>query len=327
MTAPISAKKLSSVLSIDAKNHRTYTSKHQVIGDYRTGPLSINDWVGVPYGSFYSWYDDFDLWAFCNSVKIGDPVRIANADGRAEELAKWIVTTVHSTVPSGGSNDPQNNISRDNPIDDPPVISGSFSPFFKPVHRDKDGAQIMNTAKHPYTPPVEDEFDHLTLNISYNTANINLANWAAFRSTVNSTGIWGLEARQVKLKRWGWKIQYAGDQFAFIKHDFEFLISLEATPAVANVCTGSSYADKFGWYTVRPNSGMVYYDSGTFDVDHELEFKDSEDNVITTPSPLACDGDRGDPSADQKWNIFAVEKEQDFTSIPGMPNPLPGPFV
>lgn len=320
---------LTSVLSIDEKLHRTYTSKYKVIDNYKSSPYEIAQAAGIPtYGTYYQWFNDFDLWAFAKSIKISEPERMENKDGRSEGLAQYIATVVHSTVPAEGSTDPSNQQPRENPLDDPPVISGSFSPFFKQVYRDNAGSQIENSAKHPYVPPVEIEDHHLTLNISFNTATIDLSQWADFRGAVNSGAIWGLEERQVKLKRWGWKIQYAGNQFSFIKHDFEFLISFEETPSSAgDICKGKSYANKKGFYTVRPNSGMIYYEGGNIDEDHEMEFKDSQDQPLTTPAPLTCTGDRADPSSNQKWNVFVPEKEKDFTSIPEMPNPLPGPFA
>lgn len=306
-------------LKWDEKFHRTYTTTYQVITDKEGGPLEASVAQGIPaYGSSYAYEGEFDDWAFCKSVNINPvPTRI-NFGG--QQAYKWLVTASHSSIPS----DHNPNTTRDNPLDDEPVISGSFAGFSRPAWRDKDNKVLKNTAHDMYTPPEETDDSIDTLRISFNTATIDLAFRTQFRNTVNESAIWGLAARQAKLVRWDYQVLYAGLQFAYIKHDFEFHISYKENPGASFVSTGSADAGKFGWYTVLPNTGYRYLEGG--DVTKRVPFM-AEDQPEDDPQPLEDNGDQRSPALDFKYNIFKVLGEADFTTIPGMPNPLPGPFA
>lgn len=306
-------------LTTDEKFHRTYTTVYQVFATTDEGPFSVGSAGGLPgYGLSYAFGNDIDLWAFCKNIQVQpNPTRVKH---RGAEAYKWLVTVTHSTIPS----DHNPGQSRENPLNDPKVISGSFVGYTRPTWRDKNDDPVVNSAKDPYVPPeqVDDAYD--TLRISYNTANINLGQRAQFRGSVNSTSIWGLGVRQAKLTRWDYSVQYAGNSLAYIRHDFEFLISWQEHPASADICSGT--ADAIGWYTTLPNSGYAYYPGGTLTRKNRVPFT-SEDQLESTPQKLACDGDEAAPDSDQKYNVFELEIEKDFNTIPGMPNPLPGPFV
>ena len=308
-------------LKIDEENHRNYTSQYQVIADVTDGPMAIRNANGIPaYGSSFAYESETDTWAFCKSIDANPSARIKGPSG---ERIKHLVTVVHSTKPSGGSNNPNNQ--RDDPLDEDPVIGGSFVQYSKPAHRDRNNIPILNTAKEPYTPPVEVEDAYDTLTISYNTATISLGFRAGYRNTVNSSAIWGLPKRRAKIVRWDWKILYAGTNMAYVRHDFEFHISYKEHPT-QDVCTGA--ANNIGWYTTLPNSGTYYWPAGWGPAkllkDESVKFMDKEDQPVDVGN-LTCDGDDGTGN-DQTWNVFEVEYEKDFTAIPGMPDPLPGPF-
>lgn len=258
MTTYRSTLKLESSLSWDEKFHRSYTSKYQVICSYTASPREAANAPGIPaYGSSYVWYSDVDLWAFCKSVEVTPGERIKDPAGSSEDMRVFILTVKHSSIPFEGSNDGET--SRENPLDDPIVISGSFSPFKRTVQLDEAGDPILNAAKFPYdpAPQIDDAYD--TLRISYNTATINLAQRASFRGCVNSTGIWGLDERQAKITRWDWSILRAGNSLEYVKHTFEFLISYQQH--ATDPCIGP--AGKFGWYTTLPNSGSQYSPAGS----------------------------------------------------------------
>lgn len=331
-------------LKWDEKFHRTYTSRYQVITDRLDGPLIAADSNGIPtYGYPFQWMGgNFDYWAFCKSADVQMEGRIK--DGTGNERIKWIVTSTHSSVPSDGSND--NQTPRDNPLEDPPVISGTFNSSTTDAYRDKDENEIRNSALGLYNPTPQKDIRVDTLKISYNSANIDLGFRAQYmnEAVVNSDTIWGLQARQAKLVRWDYQVLYAGINMSYIKNNFEFHISNRETVTDSDlVCRGSDYAGLKGWYTVLPNSGEYYYDGGLPELEPgesytpeqvaeltlaESKFMDGKDQVKSGPGKLLCSGDKSPPGDPQLWNIYAIEKELDFTAIPDMPSPLlPGPFV
>jgi len=311
------ARKMRVQATVDNKFNRTYTGVYQVIADLSDSPLTVLQAVGIPqWGSSFVWDTDFDLWAFAQGYT-ADPVERVIYAGR--DCWVWEVKVTWSSVSTERSKaDPRNS-----PIDDPPVVSGSFLGERVKAIRDKDGDPIVNAAAEPYLdspPTIMSNID--TLRISYNTLTINLGQRTRYVGTVNSSGIWGLEKRQALMSRWDWRVLYAGD-LAYIAHDFEFHIKYDLTPA-DNVCVGPTEVE--GWYTILPNRGYSPYK-----VPEEYESKvlarDKEDNPLTTPVSLNCDGTENMDPDFEYWNVFEVEREEDFTSIPGMPNPLPGPFV
>jgi hypothetical protein len=333
------AQPLETKLSVDDKFHRTYTSTFQVIADKEEGPFKVGSASGLPlYGASYVWYSGFDLWSFARDFQVE---RVARIKDKGIERAKWIVTITYTSQPSDGSNN--NKTPRDNPLDDPPVISGSFNSYTFPAYRDKNQDLISNSARGPYVPPPNSTGRIDTVKISYNTANIDLPLRSKYLSEdcVNSDSIWGLDPRQAKIVRWDYQILYAGNNFSYIKNNFEFHISFRSTVKdVGLVCTGKKYANKFGWYTVLPNRGEYYVDGGLpaegddgFTEEQKSDiaqrtkkFMDANDQPLSAPGKLDCSGDRLPSQSDpQKWNIYAIEQELAFTAIPGMPNPLPIP--
>src|SRR5690606_11373931 len=122
----------------------------------------------------------------------------------SEEQSKrlWKVVVEHTT--KGGKRCAEENI--DDPLKIPPVISGSFVAYTRVAEKDKDGNPILNAAKEPFLPAPEVEDHQDTLVYDVNTAIINLALRAQFRGTVNSTPIWGLPARCVRIVQWSYDI-------------------------------------------------------------------------------------------------------------------------
>ena len=314
-------KPIKSKMQLDQEFHRTYTSTYQVIAGHEASPIRVAQAGGLPdFGQYYTWYESADFWAFCTGATLDcmtDDIEVGGLRGK-----KWIITTTHTSRPSTGST--SSNHPRNSPLDDLPTVSGSFVGKTTPVFRDKDGNVIQNSAGQVYMPPAEVDDAHDSLNLSYNFGYINLRQRAETRGKVNSTAMWGLDPRMIKLTQWSYQIQRSGP-LEFVKNNFEFLISYDETPS-SNVCVGES--SKLGWYTVLPNTGEYYYPGGTRTPKNKRKNTDGADQTINTPFNLDCNGDRiTNPFASVKWNVFKAEKEYNFLSIPGMPSRLPGPFV
>jgi hypothetical protein len=303
---------------VDKKFNRTYRATFQVIASQKEGPLAVLNAPGIPgFGNAYYWYNEYDLWTFVDGGNAEPQEEILYDLGNGvEKCRKWVVTITWSTATTERSQtDP-----RSNPLNEPPVISGSFIGDQELVFRDIDDKPIANTAGEgvPQPPTILSGTDGLS--ISYNTGSINLRLRSQAMGKVNKTSIWGLDPRQVKLMSWRWSILYAGP-LSYIKNDFEFHISYRETPSTA--CIGSTLVNKQGWYNIYPNEGFAPLELPN-DLGTRKVKKDKQDIPLNTPVRLNCDGTELD--GEMKWNIFKVEREFDFTTIPGMPAILPGPF-
>jgi len=290
--------------------HREYTSIYQVItDDLDDGPVTATNATGIPaYGSSYSWGNDSDQWAFAIE---------ANASLVSEDNTRrqWYVTITHSTQPRLRCADVQ----RNSPLDEPPIISGSFVQFTKPAEEDKDGDPIVNVCDEPFIPAVEINDSRDSLVIEINTANINLAQRADAKDKVNSGTIWGLGPRTVLLKQWTWRKMSFGVCNEFINHRYEFEIN----------------TDK--WNHKLHNVG--YRHKNPFWVcgdDPEEQWRtilDGRDQPRHLPTPLKLDGSINDlqcggtPVYLKDPDGFEIYKEYDLTTLPGIPDPLPGPFA
>lgn len=319
---------IKSEMTEDTQGHRLYESEYLVTATLDIDPVTIRQDSRVPQrGDKYKWLMDPNLtavedeWAYCSQVKLSmDPVRIKDFEG--EPALLWTISTTHTT-----KLDLNYPIFREDPLDDPPIIDGGFAPFRKFVYRDKDGNQIQNTARFPLLDPVEIDDAYDTLKISFKTAKIDLGLRQEYRGAVNSTPIWGLTARQVKLTAWRWKSVRIREDDYYVQHDLEFIISLEQMPDASIVHSSPNYGGKKGWYTVRENKGDKYYLGGA-----ATGTKLTLYNFVTRQGEeytdwLKSDGDEATSVAQRGYLVFAVEPEKDFTLIPGLPHPLlPGPF-
>lgn len=305
---------------IDKTFARTYQAVFQVIASRMEGPAQVQQAAGIPaYGGPYILGNDFDLWAFADSSS-ASPVEFNvqfDLGNGPENCTKWEVTITWSTNANPrNSTDP-----RGNPINDPPIIGGSFVGQTELAFRDKDGQPISTTAGERYEdlPTRLDDTDTLTIGVK--TSTINLVQRAEAIGKVNQAPIWGLGPRQVQLTQWGWSIEYAGS-LPFIQNNFSFLISRKKHPT-SNVAKGPTSA--VGFFTTRPNEGYSFLEDAN-DQETRKVAKDEEDQPFNRPIKLNQNGTKR-TSVEMLWNVFAVEEEYDFNTIPGIPNPLPGPFA
>lgn len=294
----------------DRNFNRIYTGQFQVIADLYEGPNTVQQAPGLPsWGSRFIWGLDVDNWAFVNGSD-ADPIERIRYEGR--DCWKWVVTITWSTEPSNRAP-----AFRGSPLDEPPVMSGSFIGSTKPVYRDVDDVLIATSSGEPYNPPPEINSGIDTFNISFNTPRINLGLRATMIGRVNSDPMWGLNYRQILMNQWRWQLMYYGN-IPYIRNDLEFLINQNPTPSQS--CTGLE--NEAGWYTVLPNQGLAPLSTANNKATRRQK-KDDMDQPLTAPVPLKCDGTE---STTETWNVFAVELENDFLLIPGLPATLPGPF-
>lgn len=314
------ARPLKCVAGVDKKFNRTYKASYQVIASLFEGPLAVLNAFGIPaWGSPYSWGFDFDMWCFSNGYNANPIDMITYNFGAGDEQCwKWIVDVTWSTEPSERSS----MYPRMSPLDEPPIVGGSFSGNQERAVRDKDGIPITNTAGEPYIENAPTRYANLdTLELGFNTPTIDLVLRNSMMGRVNSVPIWGLGVRQALMVNWVWKVANAGD-FQYVQNSFSFLINRTEHPA--EVCIGTAGA--IGWYTTLPNRGWAPYEVPD-DPETKVVKRDDQDTPLTTPVMLKCDGTEETAVDADHWNTFSVEYEADFHDIPGLPDPLPGPFV
>lgn len=312
------AKALSTKLVWGEDLHRTYTSVYQVISSFGENPKNVANASGIPaYGASYIWDSITDVWAFTRSIDVSPKEHIADSVWSAGAQI-WHCSVKHSSKASTTDTS-----EKDNPLNNPPLYSGSFAPYMRNMFRDKDGEPLVNSAGFPLEPTLQIPDAYDTLRIKFNTATINLATRNSFINKVNSTVMWGLKVRQVKLTAWGYEQLFAGSNSTYIGNSLEFLISYRKGPSTEICGTGPNSA--LGWWNTTPNIGKVYYENGVISDVNKRVFSDSRDEVLSEPGQLGCDGDKLDPAATPKFLVNALEEEINLLSIPGLPATFPNP--
>lgn len=297
-------------LSWDKDWHRIYTSVYLTFTTSKadTGLTAVNAPNIPEYGSHFQAGNDEDPWAFA----IAAQARSVESDNEKFHR-KWYVTITHSTQPRIRCADFQ----RENPIDEPPIISGSFAQFTRPAEKDRDDKPILNSAEEPFVPAIEVDDARDTLIIEVNTAEIDLQQRADARNKVNSDPIWGLDKRHVKMAQWQWRVMHFGKCNPFINNVFEFHIGDEP------------------WNHKQLDAGFrdlnPFWVAGDPLEEKHKTIMDGRDHPRHMPTPLDGSGailaDGADAVYLKEPDGFEIYEEFDFTTIAGIPNPLPGPFA
>lgn len=307
------AQRIKTTLKIDSSFKRSYTTVYEIYADESDGTFEVINADGIP--AFGSWYKQpnglIDYGAFCNGANLHDNPVKAKVGG--QNKVKWTMTVTHGA--SSSKKEPARR--RESPLDEPPVVSGSFVKYMEQALRDKDGNPILNTATEAFDPPFEEEKSYDDLRIQLNTANIDLGFRAGFSNAVNSKPMWGLKKRQIKLDSWRYNVVWFGD-LNYVEHDFKFLINDTEWP---DDVEDETTVERIGWYQAKMNQSFRNKDEGTGDLQNNLDPFD-----IPFQRPRFLDKD-GKPTDTESWRVVAVQKEKDFLEIPGITDPLPGPFV
>jgi len=205
-------------LTRDKEGHRTYKVKWLVqTTSVHDGPAYALVASGLPtIGSSWSQGNDFDAWARCL------PNQTCRYLTRNERGFFWEVEQTFSTKPLTRCQDE----SIENPLQEPDRISGGFSKYTEEVTKDKDGNEIKNSAEEAFRgPQVEFDNNRPTVAIEKNVLVLPLGTIAQMVDTVNSTTLWGLSARKVKLSNVSWSRELYGTCTFFYKVTYEFDIN------------------------------------------------------------------------------------------------------
>lgn len=233
--AIVSSNALSASASFDQLQNRKYSIVYRVItDDPLDGPTTAANGTGLTSASTYSFGNESDSGATF------DGISSAREHGEDKGRKLWLVTAEFKTN-FDGDREHCSSTQIINPLQMPPVISGSFAQFEKALRKDAAGQDITNSAGSPITDLVRDD-SRPTLVIEINLASVNLAQLLDFRDTRNSTTFFGLPARFWKLQRSDWARAYYGTCSVYYPHRFEF------------------HADENKWMESVPNVGFYEID-------------------------------------------------------------------
>jgi hypothetical protein len=198
----------------DSEGHTDFNVTFLVKTDsVEDGPRVVMDAEGLyAVGSSYVLGNDTDIWAFCWPDMDVSKHFVAN-----EPDLWWKVSQKFSTKPLSESS------SFDDPLTQPPRTSGSFIKFTKQITRDKDGAKIASSSHELYNWEVDD--NRPTVKISLTLASLPLTTYADMVDSVNSSTLWGLPARCVKLANVSWQRHQHQSLGYYYTVDYDFEIN------------------------------------------------------------------------------------------------------
>ena len=189
----------------DEEGHRTYRVEHLVETDnHLDGPQIVMNTPGLPViGSFWSFGNDIDSWAFCYP----DMKVTILKEKEGDKNFHWRVGQKFSTRPLKRCQDE----TVEDPLLEPQKISGNFVKYTKEASQDRFGNMIKNSAHEIYRGP-QVEFDHNrpTVRVEQNEPLLGLETFTEMVDTVNDTTLWGLTKRKIKLSDVSWERKVHG---------------------------------------------------------------------------------------------------------------------
>lgn len=205
-------------LTRDKDGHRDYKLKWLIqAGDTDDGPTSILFTPGLPsVGSFWNFGNDTDTFAYCWPNAEVQPVITQ------ERGLYWTLEQTFSTRPISRCQDNQ----IENPLDEPPSISGTFFKYTEEAQFDRHGKAIKNSA-HEQFRGSEVEFDknRPTICIEFNSLYLPLALFCSMVDMVNDAPLWDLAERCIKLSNVAWQRKIFGTCSYYYTIRYEFDVS------------------------------------------------------------------------------------------------------
>lgn len=204
-------------LSRDNEGHREYSVTLRVITtDFSDGPLAVLNASGMPsIGVPWAYGNDLDPWA------LRTPRGTVTPKVTGEKSKEWEVTLTYSTKPRKRCQD----TTIEDPLLEPPDISGSFVNYTEEKTKDKDGNKLATSSHEIYRGNlVEFDASKPTVNISLNSATLDLGFISQRMHNVNDSVLWGCEPRCVKLSSFNWARKMYGTCSFYYNLQFGFNI-------------------------------------------------------------------------------------------------------
>lgn len=231
-------------LTRDANGHRDYKAIFKVLCARGDGPLSALLASGLPrVGDPWSFGNEFDLWVWCRP-----DARVQQLGPEDEQGTVWTVEFTFANTPSaelgggfgglgggggsGGGFNPQrcSEANFEDPLLEPPRVSGSFTKYTAEATHDRFGRPVLSSSLEQLRgPTVEFDRNRPTVRIEQNvlTAFQAITLPATYMDRVNSTTLWGLPPRCVKLSSASWERRYYGTCYGYYNRVLEFDIDFQ----------------------------------------------------------------------------------------------------
>lgn len=201
----------------DEEGHRNYMAAWLVRSAYSDGPAAAMTAAGLPaLGSAWTIGTDVDLWAFCH------PAWRATPEYQRERGEYWVVQTPFTTRPLRRCQ----NAAIEDPMMEPPDISGGFANFSRKKEIDRFGKPIMSSSHQPILG-LEFDDGNPTVQIEMNTLLLGLEDFTEVMHHVNDAPMWGLQERMVKLSNVTWQRLLYGTCSYYFRRRFDFEINFE----------------------------------------------------------------------------------------------------
>jgi hypothetical protein len=221
MTLSIAAQQFGPA-EVDEEGQRTY--KLLTVLESSTGldgPANVQQCELLPQaGATWNILDDSDEWAWCRAN-----MSIKSREVTDEKVKFWDVEQTFSTKAQPKDKQRCMDVKVQDPLLEPPKVSGSFVKEKEPATNDRFGFPIVNSAHELLRgPTVEFDKNKPTIKIEQNVATALQAYIlpGLMADCVNAYPIWGFPPRTVKLSQPTWDRMFYGTCLVYYKRTLEF---------------------------------------------------------------------------------------------------------
>lgn len=231
--------------AVDAEGHRSYVLKVRVAVGPGEGPATALQTPGLPApGSYWVIDNDIDLYAWCQADRTVTPIV---QEGEPQPF--FDVELKFSTKPPDRSKQRCQDQKIEDPLLEPPKISGSSSNYQEEVTTDRFGRAILNSGwEQVEGPPVQFDKSRQSIKIQQNVGSplLGYVLPTQMLNTVNAFPLWGFPYRAVRLSSAPWERQFYGQCSVYYSRTLEFEARTRIDPQTG-ILIGDwdrDYADK-----------------------------------------------------------------------------------
>lgn len=248
-------------LEIDEEGHRNYTIAWKIETELSDDdPSVIANTAGIPVvGTTWTQlcstygFNGADDWAFCKPTMSVSPL-----DPKDTEPSQiWRVENLFSTKPGKRCQD--NSI--ENPLLEPPDISGSFVKYRELPHVDRHGRPYRSSTGEPLVgQETERDRNRWEINIVINQLTVNLQLVSDLADYLNGSPMWGLPAETIKFSKFSFHRLLYGTCTFYYKLNYGFEIRADWTQYLADkgrmeLVTGGSPTNPDHWRVAKDRYG------------------------------------------------------------------------
>lgn len=186
-------------------------------GSSLQGPAIVSNTPGLPViGDTWNFADDVDVWAYCKARTTIEQF------GNDVPNQYFLVTYLFSTKPDRRCNE----TAIEDPLLEPPKLSGSFTKYTLEATQDRFGNPILTSSFEQIRGP-QNEWDanRQTVKIAIPVAQLNLQTVSSCMDTVNEFELWGNSPRCVKLSNASWEQVFFGTCYVYYRWEYEFEVN------------------------------------------------------------------------------------------------------